>query len=442
MPVAIIEDPAILLPVHPGENAIELLHVGVVVFDPRRRFGHAEAGMAPAHAFDAGQADRFAVEKDLRAPDLDPPDAEGRLGPVQYPAVPGDRGFDGIEMGMVEVPELRQDVRATIGEPDLAGRPGGHGLLDGRAVSLEGRPRSSLLEQEMQPDTDRPRRRIADHGRYAQAGRARGQLGHGVDPEALDVDRRRYDEADRPGDAAVRRPVVGGRPRQHGRGEGVVDPDSDHVPRSEHEQSGDVEGEGRIAFAHVLSGLSAVDEDLGCVEDGLELDPDHEPFPGVGRGEFPPVPGAAHVVDGLPGDLPCGRDGDFFPAARIDDVGAVPAGGSAPAFWVRPEEPRSVERDDEIPAVPAGRLRGSGRFARPARVSQHRRARGRSGGPREELPPGPSLHGHSPFGESMEGWPPKINPPGYASLGAGFSSRPIFLRAMSPRLISGPSPGR
>ena len=262
----------------------------------------------------------------------------------------------------------------------------------------------------MQFDTDRPGRGIADDGRYAQCGRARGELGHGVDPEALDVDRRRDDEADRPGDAAVRRPVVGGRPGQHGRGERVVDPDSDHVPRSEREQAGDVEGEGRIALAHVLSGLSAVDEDLGRVEDGLELDPDHEPFPSVGRDEFPPVPGAAHVVDRLRGDLPGGRNGDWVPSFR-GRLGALPAGDFAPAVGIRPEEPCSVEWDDELPAVPEGRLRGPSRFARPARSPQHSRARGRLGGPREEFPPGPSLHGHSPFEESMDGWPPKINRP-------------------------------
>ena len=48
LPVAIVEDPAVLLPVDARENAVELLQVVVVMVDPGPRFGHAEGRVTPA----------------------------------------------------------------------------------------------------------------------------------------------------------------------------------------------------------------------------------------------------------------------------------------------------------------------------------------------------------------------------------------------------------
>jgi hypothetical protein len=81
--IAIVHDPPVLLPVDAREDAVELLEVVVVVGDPGGRLGHAEVGVAAGHALDTGQPDGLAVEQELRAPDLDLADAEGRGEAVQ-----------------------------------------------------------------------------------------------------------------------------------------------------------------------------------------------------------------------------------------------------------------------------------------------------------------------------------------------------------------------
>ena len=122
--VAIVQHPAVLLPVDPGQDAVELLQVLVVVVDPRRRLGHAEVGLAAGHALDADQPDRLAVEEELRAPDLDLADAERRGQTVHDLAFPGDRDLQDVEVRVIEMPEpgiAEDDLR----KGDLARPPSG-----------------------------------------------------------------------------------------------------------------------------------------------------------------------------------------------------------------------------------------------------------------------------------------------------------------------------
>src|SRR5260370_30320275 len=44
--VTVIEDTTILLPMHPAEDAIQILQVIVIVRDPSSRFGHTKFGVA------------------------------------------------------------------------------------------------------------------------------------------------------------------------------------------------------------------------------------------------------------------------------------------------------------------------------------------------------------------------------------------------------------
>ena len=59
--VAVVEYTFVLGPMDTREDAVEVLHVRMVVPDPIRRFCHSEFRVAPRHAFHAHQTHAFAV---------------------------------------------------------------------------------------------------------------------------------------------------------------------------------------------------------------------------------------------------------------------------------------------------------------------------------------------------------------------------------------------
>ena len=268
------------------------------------------------------------------------------------------------------------------------------------------------------------------------------QIGNGVDPDVFKVDRGRHEETDRPGDAAVRRPIVGVLPRQHGPGERVVRPDGDRIRPSEFEEVRDVEGERRVALADVLAGLLAVDEDLGRVKDGLEFDPDDPAPPILRRFEFAAVPGRAQVVGRLRGST-CQVDGTATSSQPFPAV----SGAAQPAASPRPSGSRRKRQapssgTSSVRPSPSGDPAAPPDEAPPQDGPAARRPRGRRGRPGQEFPSRPALHAVLLLGGSMERRPRKMQRrPGLRG-GQALSSRPIFFRAMSPRFISGPSPGR
>ena len=257
-------------------------------------------------------------------------------------------------MRVVEVP------KPGIAENDLLkGHLARHSLGD---LGCQGVPevrhaetRALVDNADADADGGRALARVADDGLHGKRGGRLAQVGNGIDPDGFEIDRSRHDEADRPGEAAVGCPIVGVLPRQHGRREGVVDADGDRVMPAKSEKACDVKLERGVALAKVISDPLPVDEDLGRMEDGFELDPDDLASPLFRRVELAPVPGRTQVAGRPGGDLPGGGDLDLVPI-RYRRLGGGPGFGPAPVVGVGPEEPPSIERDFERPLLADGPL--------------------------------------------------------------------------------------
>src|SRR6266849_2336850 len=60
--ITVIEDTTILLPVHPGQDAIQILQVIVIVSDPSWRLGHTEFGVAARHTLDTHEPQLLTIQ--------------------------------------------------------------------------------------------------------------------------------------------------------------------------------------------------------------------------------------------------------------------------------------------------------------------------------------------------------------------------------------------
>src|ERR1700737_2665223 len=75
--VTVIEDATILLPVHPGQDAIQILKVIVIVSDPSCRLGHTEFGVAARHTLDTHEPQPLTIQVKATFIYIDGADAEG-----------------------------------------------------------------------------------------------------------------------------------------------------------------------------------------------------------------------------------------------------------------------------------------------------------------------------------------------------------------------------
>src|ERR1017187_1706325 len=102
--VAKIEDAGVLGPMDACEDAVELLHVGMIRLYPGRWFGHTEFRVTARHALHAHQAHRLAVEEKLCAADLKAANSEGVRMAMRFCACMQVNG-SAVHPGRVEMPE-------------------------------------------------------------------------------------------------------------------------------------------------------------------------------------------------------------------------------------------------------------------------------------------------------------------------------------------------
>ncbi len=306
--VAVVEHAAILLPVHARVDAVEVLHVGVVVIDPRRRLGHAVFRIAPGHAFDSHEADALAVQVEAAIAGFDPANAEA-FGEF---VTGGEAGVQAIEVWVIEVPEAGL---IDGGGPGVD--PGGFAGFDyvtRGGAAVDRCEAGGLVDcADIERALGGLSAAVADEGADAQFGPPRRQVGIGIDLHSFDEDFRGDEQADGTVDAAVVGPVARAAAGKHAVVERVLDAHPQCVQLAEAQQTRDVERERGVAFAQVLAGGLVVHPHHRRMEYGFEFDPDGGGRPLFGRLEGALIPTGAVIVGRGGLDLPCVRNGGHFP---------------------------------------------------------------------------------------------------------------------------------
>src|SRR5260370_670826 len=100
--VTVIQNPLVLRPVDTRKNAVQVLHVLMVVGNPLRRLSHAELWIAPSHPFHAHQSHVLAIEVECTISNVELPHAEisGEamlVEPIRYGKIKA------VQIGMVEM---------------------------------------------------------------------------------------------------------------------------------------------------------------------------------------------------------------------------------------------------------------------------------------------------------------------------------------------------
>ena len=103
--VAPVEQAAILHPMNSGEDAVEVLHVRVVVLNPIERFRHSVIRVAAGHAFDTHQTNRLVVELEAAVLHFEAADAEDLRDAVENRGILRDQSrFRPVKVGVIEMP--------------------------------------------------------------------------------------------------------------------------------------------------------------------------------------------------------------------------------------------------------------------------------------------------------------------------------------------------
>src|ERR1035437_711709 len=102
--VTVIQNALVLGPMDTRQDAVQMLHIRMVVGDPLGRLCHAEFRIASGHAFHAHQSHALAVEVKRALANLKLSYAESRR-EVVYIAFSRDGKLETVQMGMVKVPE-------------------------------------------------------------------------------------------------------------------------------------------------------------------------------------------------------------------------------------------------------------------------------------------------------------------------------------------------
>ena len=291
--VEVVEEVGRLRVVHEaGENRARALHEVHVLAHQPVGFGVARA-RAVAHAIEAAAADAFAIEIKSVGAQLGATHAEAIAAGIMDAVALAQRGLDGVEVGMVEVPGRGAGGRQRGLKDALRGASGGHGKRGlGQAERGDGRGLCGAGDAERADGGGENDGAIAGGGvghthAEAQAGAAAcGGLGvHVLDDDAqIGVGA----QGDFSADAAPRPPGAAS--------ESVVGSHNDHVGCVSSDEPGDIELERRVAAAVAAEDL-AVKRHLRVVVDSFEAQAQARVRgPGGGHGEFAPIPTGAAVV--------------------------------------------------------------------------------------------------------------------------------------------------
>ncbi len=309
MPVAIIEDPLVLRPVHASENAIQIFQVAMVVVNPFRGFGHAPSRMAACHALDAHQPHRFAVEMKLPIPDFEFSCAKLGGAGVRRLLI-SDGPFKLVKLRRIKMPQP-------------------HGL---QSRLRRDRPPLPWVDREMLFDAGGDRQPgpfvAYEEGRRARPGlcagisanrrnRNRGialEIGNGFDGNALNEGCWCHQQLHRPENSAIMGPVAGSAAGQHVVIKRIVHSHGDGVDPSPAQLGIQIKFKCRIALAHVLARGLAVYPNGCSVKHRLEFNA-HRAIPPPGRDfQRPPVPRDAAIFRVSRIHLPGVRDFDIRPS--------------------------------------------------------------------------------------------------------------------------------
>src|SRR5258708_17627437 len=124
-----------------------------------------------------------------------------------------------------------------------------------------------------------------------------GEIGKGLNVNALHKSFRCNDQLHRPVDAAVMRPIAGSSPGHHVLIECIINAYGERVGTSPTKQMSDVKHERGVALPHMLPSQFPVYPDCGCMEYRLKLDPYRGVFPLARNIEGAPIPGDTTIIN-------------------------------------------------------------------------------------------------------------------------------------------------
>src|SRR5258706_11558592 len=104
--IAVVEDPPVLGPMHAREQAVQALHLIVIMGDPLTAFRHSEPRVAPRHALDSHEPYALTIQIQRRASRLEPADSEpGR--DLVGPRAIRHAEYEPVQVRVIKVPPLR-----------------------------------------------------------------------------------------------------------------------------------------------------------------------------------------------------------------------------------------------------------------------------------------------------------------------------------------------
>src|SRR6266853_3357827 len=214
---------------------------------------------------------------------------------------------------MIEMPQLRLGQRSfkfsRLGSGTLNGEP--------RSICTGQHGQPGFIVDNSKRGSPYPRLRtcipqISGDGKLSVSA---GQIGNGLDVNALHKSLCCNEQLHRPVDASVMRPITGTSPGHHVLIECIVNAHCDGVGLSPTEQMRDIKHERGVALAYMLSSQFPVYPDCGRMEYGLKLDPYGRVLPLARRIESAPIPGDTTIINKSMINLPGVRHEHFEPGA-------------------------------------------------------------------------------------------------------------------------------